>query len=135
MSWLHRERADETFERACRVGFLVECDPSAPVFDRFEAWCRQHDRPLVWISPRGRSAAISMRIDTCGGRLTEEGVEEWGLLLDLMTPHDTVSVSDTCYTITGVPLGQSETVAFRLFEWAIDSPRGEAQATGRSGGC
>ena len=133
MSWSHRDRAEATFDRACRVGFLMACDPSAPVFHRFEAWCRQHDRPLVWIRPRGRGADISLRMDTFGGSLTSEEVEEWSLLLDLMTPHDTVSAGSTCYTINGVPLGQSEMVAFRLFEWAIDSRQGEVQAGGRSG--
>jgi hypothetical protein len=133
MSWLHRERADETFDRACRVGFLVAGDLSTPVFDRFEAWCRQHDRPLVWIRPRGRWADISLRMETCGGHLTEERVAEWGLVLDLMTPHDTVSASGTGYLINGVPLGQAEMVAFRLFEWALDSRQGEVPASGWSG--
>ena len=132
MSWHHREPADATFDRACRVGFLVAGDPSAPLFSRFEAWCRQHDRPLVWIRPRGRWAEISLRVDTCGGHLTQEGVEEWGFLLDLMTPHGAASAGGTCYTINGVPLAQAEMIAFRLFEWALESRRGEVQVGDRS---
>ncbi len=120
MFWRHRAQPDDDLERACRVGFLVVGTSSTAALKRFETWCRQHGRPLVWIRSSGRRADVALRMDTCRGSLAEEERDEWSFRLDLMTPHGGVLADGLSYLITDVPLGQAEMVAFRLFEWASD---------------
>ena len=130
MSWLPRDRDPVAFDRACRVGFLMASDMHARAFGRFEAWCRQHGRPLVWIRPRGRWADIVLRMDPCGWYLTDELVEELDFLLDVTTPHSAVMASAGSCTVFGVPIGQSDAVAFRLFERALEGRPDGAQVSG-----
>ena len=126
MSWFDGQH-NAAFDRACQVGFLMTGDGARPLFRRYEAWCRERHRPLVWIRTHGRRADVSLRVDTRGGVLTPETIEEWTFLLDLMTPHGAVWPTPTGYTVSDVPLGQSEVIAFRLYEWAAEDSPCEAQ--------
>ncbi|MBX6312814.1 MAG: hypothetical protein IRY99_07855 [Isosphaeraceae bacterium] len=130
MGWLRRKRDSAALDRAYRVGFLVANDSRSPALRQFEEWCRQKDRPLVWIRPCAQCADIILDMGPCSWHLAAEAIEELELLLAMTAPHRRARLGTTYCRIYGVPSGQAEVVAFRLFDLVMESRPELAQSCG-----
>jgi hypothetical protein len=120
MGWLWRKRDSTALDRACRVGFIVASDSLSSSLRQFEAWCRENDRPLIWIRPFARSADILLDMGMCSWNLANDSLEELEVLLNMTSPHRGARVGKACVRIYGVPSALSEVLAFRVFELAME---------------
>lgn len=111
----------EAYERAKKVGFITQ-SRRVNAECCYAAFCKVHGRPLVRIRRKIKYATVHCDMIVCDWKLDAAALRKIDKLRGALGTWDRLHADDLVefVLLDQVPLDEAETIAFRLFECAMD---------------